>query len=107
MWGSRTHSTLLPQEENATPAKEREHSDETETAGAFAASVELPQGSSWLVNSGASSHMRSYLPTAWNLTSLSSLGNGHFFDAVGAGNVHLSMLFKVSQLKVNVMHGVL
>ena len=36
-----------------------------------------------------------------------SLGDGHVVDALGAGNVHLKMLFKVSQPKMNVMYKVL
>ena len=40
--------------QNASPAKEKEGD---ERVGAFAASVKLPGGTRWLVDSGASSHM--------------------------------------------------
>ena len=70
------------------------------------------QDSTWLVDSGASSHM------TWNKELLAEyqefetpekvgLGDGHTVDALGIGNIHLRMLFKVSQSKKSVMYKVL
>ena len=93
---------------NASPAKE----DDDETAGAFAVSAKFPEGTRWLVDSGASSHMTREKKLLTNYKEFDipqrvSLGDGHSVNAVGAGNVSLKMVFKVSQPKMNVMHEVL
>ena len=93
----------------ASPAKEEE---DDEIVGAFAASAELPGGTRWLVDSGASSHMTRERELLIDYEEFGtphkvSLGDGHVVDALGAGNVHLKMLFKVSQPKMNVMYKVL
>ena len=95
--------------QNASPAKEKEGD---ERVGAFAASVKLPGGTRWLVDSGASSHMtqeRNVLTDykAFDTPQKVSLGDGHVVHALGVGNVHLRMVFKVSQPKENVMYKVL
>jgi len=94
---------------NASTAKE---SDSGERDGAFAASVELPSGVVWLVDSGASSHMMRQKMLLTNYQEFDapqrvSLGDGHSVDAVGAGNVYLKMSFRVSHPKINIMYGVL
>ena len=93
---------------NASPTNQ----DDSETVGAFAASAKLPRGTSWLVDSGASSHMtreRKLLADykEFNAPQKVSLGDGRTVDALGAGNVHVKMLFKVSDSKMRIMYGVL
>ncbi len=94
---------------NASTAREN---DGGERAGAFAASVELPAGVVWFVHSGASSHMTRKEQLLINYKEFEvprkvSLGDGSSVNAVGVGNVHLKILFQVSQPKINAMYGVL
>ena len=44
---------------------------------------------------------------AFEISEKVGLGDGHTIHALGIGNVHLRMLFKVSQLKKSVMYEVL
>ena len=89
------------------------HSDtDTEYAGAFAMSVKFSdKAARWLVDSGTSSHThRRELLTDYKEfenPEKVSLEDGRFVDAVGVGNVHLKMLFKVSEPKKSVMYEVL
>ena len=96
----------------ANKASTAEENDDGERSGAFAASVELPEGNRWLVDSGASSHMtrERILLTDYkefDVPRKGSLGDGRIVDVVGVGNVCLMMSFKVSQSKSNIMYGVL
>ena len=83
-----------------------------ESTNAFTAGKDCSDRGRWLVDSGASSHM------TWDKELLTDykefqtpekigLGDGRQVDAVGAGNVHLKMLFNVSQPKMSVMYRVL
>ena len=93
------------------------HSGESnsEGIGAFAASTGSEKTSKmdrWLVDSGASSHMtrEKELLTdyrAFEKPEKVGLGDGRSVEALGVGNVHLSMLFKVSDPKKAVVHQVL
>ena len=82
-----------------------------DNVGAFAASVESTsqQMDKWLIDSGASSHM------TWEKNILTgykefervqkvSVGDGRTRDAVGVGDVHINMQFKVSQPKGSVIY---
>ena len=92
----------------------QQDTDESDTEGgsAFAVRKDDSQAGKWLVDSGASSHM------TWNQKLLTDyeefetpekvrLGDGRTVDAVGIGNIHLTMLFKVSEPKKSVMYKVL
>ena len=102
--------------EKRVPSHKAETADEKaedlESTGAFAASTDSSQAETWLVDSGASSHM------TWDKELLTNyhefetpekvgLGDGWTLDAFGVGDVHLKMLFKVSQPKKSVMYRVL
>ena len=92
----------------ASPANQ----DAEETVVAFAASAKLRNGPRWLVDSGASSHMtrdRKLLVDykKFDVPQKVRLGDGRTVDALGAGNVHVRMLFRVSESKMNIMYGVL
>ena len=85
--------------------EERLDSDtESDTAGAFAASVgsmDSPQMERWLVDSGASSHITNQRELLINYQEFKhpekvGLGDGRTVDAVGVGNVCVNMQFKVS-----------
>lgn len=82
---------------------------DSETAGAFAASKDSSQAGSWLVDSGASSHMTcdKELLTDYQefeIPEKVGLDDGRTVDALGVGNVHFNMVFKVSQPKKSVMY---
>lgn len=98
----------FPQKKPTHNASTAKKNDTDERAGAFAASVELPDGVVWLVDSGASSHMtREVLLTNYrefNVPQEISLGDGRSVDAIGAGNVHLKMSFRVSYPKMNIVY---
>ena len=83
-----------------------------ETSGAFAASMDSHLTTTWLVDSGASSHM------TWDKRPLTNyqefvtpekvgLGDDKTVDALGVGNIQLRMEFKVSQPRKSVMHRVM
>ena len=66
----------------------------------------------WLVDSGASSHMTLQKEFLTNYHEFDTpqkvgLGDGRIVEALGAGNVHLNMQFKVSNPKRAVMYDVL
>ena len=98
---------------NAKSAEVKHSDTDTEYARAFAMSAKFSdKAARWLVDSGASSHMtcRRELLTDYKEfenPEKVSLGDGRFVDAVGVGNVHLKMLFKVSEPKKSVMYEVL
>ena len=74
--------------------------------------MKLPGGAKWLVDSGASNHMtreRKLLAEyeKFDKPQKVSLGDGRLVDAVGTGNVHLKMLFRISEPKTSVMYRVL
>ena len=86
----------------------------SDSDGVFVAtdSVGSPQMSKWLVDSGASSHivrekelLTDYLE--FKKPEKVGLGDGRMVEAVGVGNVHVNMLFKVSKPKWSVLHHVL
>ena len=100
----------------AKTAEERQSDSDSEGAGVFAASVGLenttPQMGKWLVDSGASSHMTREKELLTDYREFKKpekvgLGDGRSVDAVGVGNVHLSMIFNVSDPKRAVVHQVL
>ena len=74
-----------------------------ESVEAFTASVDSTcQMDKWLVDSGASSHMTWERNILTNFQQFEqrqkvSLGDGRTVDAVGVGDVHINMQFKVSQ----------
>ena len=100
-----------PSHEADTAQQDTSESD-TEGESAFAARKDDSRAGKWLVDSGASSHM------TWNQKLLMDyeefeipeevrLGDGRTVDAVGVGNIHVRMLFKVSERKKSVMYKVL
>jgi len=101
-----TAEELCPHED------ERSELEVSDSVGAFTASMGPTQMDNWLVDSGASSHM------TWERNILTnyqefrkeqkvSLGDGRTVDAVGMGDVHVNMKFKVSQSKRCVIYHVL
>ena len=95
-----------------TVAEEATESESENGTNAFTAGKDRSHRGRWLVDSGASSHM------TWDKELLTdyqefetpekiSLGDGRQVDALGAGNVHFKMLFRVSQPKMSVMYRVL
>ena len=98
-------------------AAEEEHSSESDSegVGAFAAStgsVKSARMDRWLVDSGASSHMtreKKLLTSYREFETPEKVGleDGRSVEALGVGEVHLSMLFKVSEPKKAVVHQVL
>ena len=102
--------------EKRVPSHKAETADEKaedlESTGAFAASTDSSQAGTWLVDSGASSHMTWDKELLMNYHEFEipekvGLGDGRTLDAFGVGDVHLKMLFKVSQPKKSVMYRVL
>ena len=83
-----------------------------EGVGAFAASVDSPQGGKWLIDSGASSHMTPDMELLSNYREFEkpekvSLGDGRTVNAIGVGDVHVKMEFRVSEPEYSVMYQVL
>ena len=79
--------------------------------GAFSASVgpASQRMDKWLIDSGASSHMtreKSILTgyKQFERAQKVSVGDGRTLDAVGVGDVHVNMQFKVSQPKKGVIY---
>ena len=99
----------------AKPVAEKESDSDSDSSGAFAASlIKQPSDSTakWLVDSGASSHMTSKKEWLVNYREFEKpesvcLGDGRTVEASGVGEVHLKMLFKISDPKKCVMHQVL
>ena len=85
---------------------------ETECEGAFSARKDSSSSEKWLIDSGASSHMTKNKELLSDYQELENpekvrLGDGHTVDAIGVGNIHLQMVFKVSEPKKSVMYKVL
>ena len=85
---------------------------DVEAPGAFAPSDDPFQTEKWLVDSGASSHMTNERNLLVNYREFQTpekvgLGDGRTVNAVGIGNVHVNMTFKVSKPKKAVMYNVL
>ena len=85
-----------------------------DSVGAFAVSVgsNSHQMGKWLIDSGASSHMtweRNILTRYQEFDKIQkvSVGDGRTLDALGIGEVHVNMQFKVSQPKRCVIYQVL
>ena len=93
-------------------AKTAGEKSSADSNSAYAASKDCPQNHTWLVDSGASSHM------TWNKQLLVNykefeipekvgLGDGCTSDALGTGEVHLQMQFNMSYTKKSIMYKVL
>lgn len=105
----RRYCHVLKAKHNASPANQHDvempaNQDDGEMVSAFEASAKLPRGTNWLVDSGASSHMtreRKLLADykEFDVPHKVSLGDGRTIDAFGAGNVHVRMVFRVSESK--------
>ena len=109
------HATITPQHKGYSTIDDSTFDSESlDNVGAFAASVGSTsrQMDEWLIGSRASSHM------TWEKNILTSykefekvqkvsVGDGQTLDAVGIGDVHVNMLFKVSQPKQGVIYRVL
>ena len=85
---------------------------DSEKVGAFTASQVSTNKERWLIDSGASSHMCYSKDILIDYKEFSqpetvSLGDGRTVEAIGVGNVSLSMQFKVSDPKRCVMYKVL
>ena len=99
----------------AKTAEEQQSGSDSEGAGAFAASVgskSTPQMGHLLVDSGASSHMTREKELLIDYREFEKpekvgLGDGRSVEALGVGNVHLSMVFNISDHKRAVVHQVL
>ena len=99
----------------AKTAEEQQSGSDSDGAGAFAASVgsrSTPQMGKWLVDSGESSHMTHEKELLTDYREFEKpekvgLGDGRSVEALGVGNVHLSMVFNVSDPKRTVVHQVL
>ena len=99
-------------ERKKSPHKADVAVEEEESNSAFPASTDRPQTDKWLVDSGASSHMTCNKELLVDYHEFDSpekvgLGDGRTVSALGYGNVHLKMLFKVSQPKKSIMYRVL
>ena len=92
---------------------ENSDSEMMESVEAFTASVDSTcQMDKWLVDSGASCHMTWERNILTNFRRFEqrqkvSLGDGRTVDAVGIGDVHVNMQFKVSQPRKCVIYQVL
>ena len=124
MWAERTFSTGLPESKkerkkmtkhNAKPAKESatvdSDTDESYNSVFTASSNQLPS-EQWLIDSGATSHMtysRELLHyyRKFDVPQTVSFGDGRSVEAIGAGNIELKMMFKVSKKKRCTMKNVL
>ena len=109
------HATIKPPHKGYSTIDDSTFdSESSDNVGAFAASVGSTsrQMDEWLIGSRASSHM------TWEKNILTSykefekvqkvsVGDGQTLDAVGIGDVHVNMLFKVSQPKQGVIYRVL
>ena len=96
-------------------ARKGPHKAETaaeERTNAFTAGKDHSHRGRWLVDSRASSHMMCDKGLLTDYQEFETpekvgLGDSRQVDAVGAGNVHLKLLFRVSQPKMSVMYRVL
>lgn len=99
----------------AKTAEEQQSDSDSEGAEVFAASIgseSTPQMGKWLVDSGASSHMTREKELLTDYQEFEKpekvgLGDGRSVEALGVGNVHLSMVFNVSNPKRTIVHQVL
>ena len=93
-------------------AAEEKSNESANGEGAFVVPENLPGMDRWLIDSGASSHMTPQRECLVNYRKFDTpekvgLGDGRIVEAEGVGNVHLNMLFKVSDSKRAVMYDVL
>ena len=108
------HKARTAEERCSSKSDTAEDNDMSGSVEAFTASVDSTphRMDKWLVDSGASSHM------TWEKNILThyrqfehrqkvSLGDGRTVDAVGVGDVHVNMQFKVSQPRKCVIQQVL
>ena len=96
----------------ADTAQQDTSDSDTEGGSAFTAQKDDSHAEKWLVDSGASSHMTSNRKLLTDYEEFEQpekvrLGDGRTVDAVGFGNIHLKMLFRVSQPKKSTMYRVL
>ena len=89
---------------NAKPAKESATVDSDTDESYFTASSNQSPSEQWLIDSGATSHMtysRELLHRycKFNEPQMVSLGDGRTVEAIGAGDIELNMMFKVSKKK--------
>ena len=94
----------------AVTTEEESDLDDSRGEGAFVTPTFA--GGAWLVDSGASSHMtpsKEYFASyeAFDRPEKVHLGDGRVVEAVGAGNIQLKMVFKVSRSKPATMYDVL
>ena len=100
--------------EEKCPRSDTSDSEVSDSVEAFTASVgsATTQMDKWLVDSGASSHMTWERNILTNYREFAegqkvSLGDGRTVDAVGVGDVHVNMQFKMSQPRKCVFYQVL
>lgn len=93
-------------------AKVTEVQSDSSNEGVFAASSVTPPVDSWIIDSGASSHMTpqkecfsDYIP--FDTQEKVGLGDGRVVQALGTGTVYLTMLFKTSNSQGTVLRNVL
>jgi hypothetical protein len=101
-----------PHTDKPVTEESHSHSEPDQSTGAFLASGKSHGTTGWLVDSGASSHMTCKRELLQDYKELQtpekvSLGDGRTVEAIGVGNVHMSMQFKVSDPKKCVMYRVL
>ena len=105
--GQTTRQVLAhPKSSHEDDRSELEVSDSVET---FKASVGLTQMDKWLTDSGTSSHMtwkRNVLTNYQEFRKAQNIGLGDD-SAVGMGDVHVNLKFKMSQSKLCVIYHVL
>lgn len=109
---SKANGTKKRSSHKVETAGEKAKKPDSERAGAFVASKDSSQAGSWLVDSGASSHMicdKELLTDyqEFEVPEKVGLGDGCTVDALGEGNVNWNMLFKVSQPKKSIVYKVL
>ena len=110
------HQKSLKSKHKTKPARieshdEGCHSDNESDEGAFGALSHLYNSGGWVVMSGASSHMtqkRELLVDYEEFDKLHKvcLGDGRTVEAFGRGNIHFTIVFKMSKPKKVTMHNV-
>ena len=109
--------TACPKDKNSrtqhrAKAAEERSNESVNGEGAFVVPENLPGMDRWLIDSGASSHMMPQRECLVNYCKFDTpekvgLGDKRIVEAEGVGNVHLNMLFKVSDSERAVMYDVL
>ena len=96
-----------------TMTEDKSDSETSDTVEAFTASISSAthQMDRWLIDAGASSHMTSERNILTNYEEFVqrqkvSLGDGRTVDALGIGDVHVNMHFKISKSKKCVIYHV-